>query len=363
MNRLEQSYQLLSQLRQPNHLYLASLSKEYHYFWIRDAVYMSLPYMDKTCDTFKKTMHAIFDVFKRYEWKISHHTNQRPQAMYEYIHARYCPDGFEIHDQEWGHAQHDMIGAFLFAVGTSIQVHHQKLFRDEQDHDIVQKLVSYLMCCHYWEDEDNGMWEESREVHMSSVGACVAGLKAVQPIVFVPQIAIDKGWETLEVMFPRESMTKETDLAQLSLIYPYRLFTNDKAKLLIDRVETTLLRSKGVIRYKGDSYYSTKEKEFGRCHDRAFYYGTEAEWTFGLPWLSLCYQTLDDHKNSLYYLKRTNDVMLENGVLPEAFYAHTDTPNPNTPLGWSSAMFILAEEQRGFNSVENRASEPAKKVI
>ncbi|MFC0560180.1 glycoside hydrolase family 15 protein [Halalkalibacter alkalisediminis] len=363
MNHLEQSYKLLSKLRQPNHLYLASLSKEYHYFWIRDAVYMSLPYMDKPCDTFKTTIQAILDVFRRYEWKISIHTKQRPQAMYEYIHARYSPDGFEIHDQEWGHAQHDMIGAFLYVVGTSMQDYNKNLFRDEKDHEIVQKLVSYLSCCNYWEDKDNGMWEESREVHLSSIGACVAGLKAVQPIVFVPQEAIDKGRAKLESMFPRESSTKETDLAQLSLIYPYKLFTGEKAKLLIDRVEKSLLRSKGVIRYEGDSYYSTLEKDFGRFHDSSFYYGTEAEWTFGLPWLSLCYQTLDDQNHSSYYLNRTKEVMLENGVLPEAFFAHTDIPNPNTPLGWSSAMYILAEEQRGFSSLDYIDYSQTKRAI
>ncbi|WP_227938199.1 glycoside hydrolase family 15 protein [Alkalihalobacillus deserti] len=365
MNRLKESYQLLTKLRQPNNLYLASLSKDYHYFWIRDAVYMSLPYMDKPCDTFISTMQAILDVFRRYEWKISFHTNQRPQAMFEYIHARYCPKGFEIHHQEWGHAQHDMIGAFLYAVGTSIQEHNKVIFRDEQDHAIVQKLVYYLICCNYWEDEDNGMWEEAQEVHASSVGACVAGLKAVQTIVFVPQEAIDNGWDTLNSLFPRESSSKDADLAQLSLIYPYRLYEGDKAKFLIEKIEKTLLRTNGVIRYQGDSYYSSVEKEYGRLHDRSLYYGTEAEWTFGLPWLSLCYQTLSDHERSIYFLKRTKEVMLENGILPEAFFADSDLPNPNTPLGWSSAMYILAEERRGLTSqyIEKDYHDKRNKII
>jgi phosphorylase kinase alpha/beta subunit len=347
VERLQESYQLLNQLRQPNHLYLASQSKEYHYFWIRDAVYMSLPYMTKKCETFTKTMQAILDVFRRYEWKIDIHTKQRPQALYEYLHARYSPDGYEIHDQEWGHAQHDMIGAFLFALGTSMIEHKKQLFRDDRDHQIVQKLVFYLICCNYWEDEDNGMWEEEKELHASSVGACVAGLKAVQTIVFVPQEAIDKGMETLNTLFPRESYTKEVDLAQLSLIYPYKLYEGNKAKQIINRVEKLLLRSNGVIRYQGDSYFSKFELSHGRSRERAFYFGTEAEWTFGLPWLSLCWQTLNNEERASHYIERTKQVMLKNAVLPEAYFAHTNEPNPNTPLGWSSAMYILAQENQG----------------
>jgi phosphorylase kinase alpha/beta subunit len=350
MNRLKESYQLLDQLRQPNHLYLASQSQEYHYFWIRDAVYMSLPYIDKQCQTFKETMLAILNVFRRYEWKLDIHTKQRPQAMYEYLHARYCPEGYEIHHQEWGHAQHDMIGAFLFVIGTAMTKHKKNIFRDEKDHEIIQKLVFYLMCCRYWEDEDNGMWEENREVHASSVGACVAGLKAVQPVVFVPQEAIDNGMHTLNALFPRESWTKEADLAQLSLIYPYKLYQGEEAKAILNNVEKHLLRTNGVIRYQGDSYYSKLEQTHGRHLDRSFYHGTEAEWTFGLPWLSLCYQTLENSERANYFLGKTKDVMLENSILPEAYFAETKDPNPNTPLGWSSAMYILAEEKRGFAS-------------
>ncbi|GAE35201.1 hypothetical protein [Halalkalibacter akibai] len=192
--------------------------------------------------------------------------------------------------------------------------------------------------------------EEDREIHASSIGACVAGLKAVQPIVFVPQEAIEYGQSSLDSLFPRESWSKEVDLAQLSLIYPYQIYQGDKAKIILENVERHLLRTNGVIRYQGDSYYSKLEKDYGRHQDRTFYYGTEAEWTFGLPWLSLCYQVLNDDNRSTFYLSRTKEAMLEEAILPEAYFAETKEPNPNTPLGWSSAMYILAEEKRGYAS-------------
>jgi len=109
-------------------------------------------------------------------------------------------------------------------------------------------------------------------------------------------------------------------------------------------VETQLLRERGVIRYQGDSYYSTREHE-GRHHELSFYYGTEAEWTFGLPWLTLCYLELGDLAKANYYIKRTEEVMLPDASLPELYFAKSKQYNRNTPLGWGSAMYILAKEK------------------
>src|SRR5690606_488430 len=117
--------------------------------------------------------------------------------------------------------------------------------------------------------------EEWREVHSSSVGACVAGLKAVEHLVEVPDSLIQKGLNTLFDLFPRESETKRADLAQLSLIYPYRLFTGVLGEVIVKQVERKLLRARGVIRYEGDSYYSTLEQEHGRSLPREAYIGTE----------------------------------------------------------------------------------------
>src|SRR5205085_2312271 len=191
--------------------------------------------------------------FKDYEWKIDYHTRVKPHYIHEYIHARFdIETGKEI-NQEWGNCQHDSIGAILFGIGEGLRV-GKKILRDQKDHDIVQKLVYYLYCCQYWMDADNGMWEEWREIHSSSVGACIAGLQAVRPYVFVPRELITRGYATLTGMFPYESVDRPVDLSQLSLIYPYKIFISDDARLIIDRVEGALLRNRGVIRYKGDSY-------------------------------------------------------------------------------------------------------------
>jgi GH15 family glucan-1,4-alpha-glucosidase len=341
---LEQSYKILDSIRLPHGLYIASPSEFYSYVWIRDSVYISLPYLDKNDGLYEKTYHGLLDMFRNYEWKIDIAIKKKPHYMWEYIHARYnASDVTEIHDQEWGHAQHDAVGAVLWAIGEGVKK-GKKILRDEKDKEIVQKLVYYLQSVEYWKDPDNGMWEEWREVHLSSVGACVAGLKNVTDLVNVPKDLITKGIDACMNLFPRESNDKAVDLAQLSLLYPYNLFSGIFGERIVEQVESRLLRDRGVIRYEGDSYYSTLEETHGRDRAREFYYGTEAEWCFGIPWLALCHLDMGNIEKAEYYVNKTEELMIEPGILPELYYSGKDTPNPNTPLGWSVAMYILAKE-------------------
>jgi phosphorylase kinase alpha/beta subunit len=339
----ENSYGIIKSVTQPNGLMIASPSNDYSDVWIRDSIYMIMPFRNKSCNTYEKALHRWLDMLIEYEWKLDIHTKQKPQHQHEYIHSKYSREDIKEIDTPWGHAQHDAIGALLWAIGEGEKA-GKKIIRNRRDHQIVQKLVWYLATCQYWIDADNGMWEEWREVHASSVGACVAGLVSVRELVYVPRELILKGYGTLANLFPNESADRPVDLAQMSLIYPYNVLLGYDAKVVVSRIEDRLLRARGVIRYEGDSYYSTIESE-GRHHPLSHYYGTEAEWTFGLPWLSLCHVQLGNLAKAREYLKRTEEVMLEGGVLPELYYAGTDKPNPNTPLGWSSAMYILAYEE------------------
>lgn len=339
---VKESYDILDQLRLEHGLYLASPSEHYSYVWIRDSVYMSLPYLNKSCNTYEKAFYRMLDLFKQYEWKIDLAIEKKPYFEWEYIHARYDSTNVMEINEEWGHIQNDMIGAFLFGIGTGLH-HNKRMLRDLKDIEIIQKLVDYLESIEYWQCTDNGMWEENREVHLSSVGACVAGLQKVRSVVDVSPELIEKGTQTLFQLFPKESAEKTADLAQLSLVYPYNLF-GLMGETLVTHIEKSLLKERGVIRYVGDSYFSTLEKKYGRHHHKQFYYGTEAEWTFGLPWLALCHLQFGNVEKAKYYLDRTEQVMLEKSALPELYFSKSDEYNHNSPLGWSNAMYILAKE-------------------
>lgn len=342
MDTITRSYEILDELRLPNGLYKASASDDYNYVWLRDSFYEALPYLNKDDNKYEQTYHAILDIFRKYEWKLDIHTKQKPQYTHEYLHPRYDLEGNEV-NEEWGNCQHDAIGAVLFGIGKGVEA-GKNIIRDNADKRIVQKLVYYLDTCEYWKDEDNGIWEENREVHMSSVGACVAGLQAVKDakIAHAPFHLIDAGMNTIYELFPYESKTKPVDLAQLSLIYPFGIFRGDDALEIINRVCKTLLREFGVLRYLGDSYYSVFEDD--RNSHPWKYYGSEAEWTMGLPWLSLCYHIMGRDDMAHIFVRKTEKAMCHDGKLPELYYSGTSIQNKNNPLGWSQALYILAKE-------------------
>ncbi|MBA9027078.1 MULTISPECIES: glycoside hydrolase family 15 protein [Bacillaceae] len=330
-----EAIKVLDRMRLSNGAYTASLSQDYSFVWIRDIVYTVLPFMQKPSERYEKAYHALFDLFKTYEWKIDIHRQKRPVYLFEYIHSRYSTDLKEI-PVEWGHAQNDAIGAFLWGVGEGYRL-GQKVIRDEKDLEIVQKLVDYLDCLQYWQAKDNGMWEENMELHTSSIGACVAGLNAVKMLVNVKEESIKKGEETLRFLLPRESESKDTDLALLSLVYPYRILDRKTALKVVENVSTKLERKYGVIRYENDQYYNQ---------------GSEAEWCFGLPWLGLCYLELGLFNKAIGYLGKTEAIIPENWEVPELYIGGTNIPNGNTPLAWSVALSYLFIDRIGKVSDE-----------
>jgi GH15 family glucan-1,4-alpha-glucosidase len=186
----------------------------------------------------------------------------------------------------------------------------------------------------YWLDPDNGMWEEAEELHASSLGAVVAGLKKAQslPFITVPDGDIKLGEEALTMLLPRESASKFCDLALLSLFYPYGLMEGPVADEVLENMEYHLARRGGVVRYKNDRYYNKNNDGVSE----------EAEWTFGFPWLSIIYSRRGDRAKAEHYLQKTREIILPSGEIPELYYSNSRTPNENTPLGWAESLYIVA---------------------
>lgn len=330
MKHLTNSIQILKTLQHPSGLFRAAPSQStgYHRAWIRDTIYQALALEKHDLSSAMKAYHALLDVLLKHEYKINWAIKEKPNAAFKYIHARYDPQTFDEIPEEWGNKQNDAIGALLFAVGN-LEAKGIKVLRNIKDDRIVQKLIFYLGKVEYWHDKDNGMWEEYEEVHASSVGACVAGLKAMQELLYVPEEYIQKGESALQQLLPRESATKEVDLALLSLIYPYKIVDEKMVTIILENVERELVKEKGIIRYKNDQYY---------------FDNGEAQWTFGFPWLAIIYRELGNTEKYKYYVQKTMDVMTENGELPELYLAESKSANENTPLGWSQGMALLAME-------------------
>jgi len=329
----------LQGLMEPSGLFLASpksVSTGYDKAWLRDNFYecLAFEYLGQW-DVVHTTYRAILNIFLKHEKKIDAAIAEKPQHSYEYIHPRYDPKSFNEFWEEWGNKQHDAIGAILFRIGELEQHDNFSIIETADDKRIIQKLVKYLESIQYWIDPDNGMWEEAEEVHASSVGACVAGLKKINELDFIevdPNL-IKRGEEVLHKILPRESEKKFVDLALLSLIWPYDVVTEHERDQILENVEYHLVKNLGVMRYKNDMYYNK---------DQVDSVSQEAEWTFGLSWLAIIYERMGNKPKAEEYIQKAMATVDAVEAIPELYFSNSEIHNENSPLGWSESMFVVA---------------------
>lgn len=345
---VDKHLEILKGLQYDSGLFAASdktVGTGYDKSWLRDNFYETIAFeMLGDWHTVEKTYEAILGIFLKHEEKIDWAIENKPHATFQYIHARFHPETFDEFWEEWGNKQNDAIGCILFRIGE-LEAHHQRsILKTEEQFRIINKLVQYLGSIEYWHDRDSGMWEEDEEVHASSVGACVAGLKSIKriPKVHVPELFIRKGQEALQVLLPRESQRKFVDLSLLSLVWPYNIVSPEQRDQILKNVEYHLLRERGVIRYKGDRYYNKNNDG----------YSEEAEWTFGLAWLAIIYEQSGNLEKAKELLKELLAIDTEKG-LPELYFSNSPEYNDNTPLGWSESLFIVA-----LYEMDKRLEEP-----
>lgn len=302
--------------------------------WLRDIYFIVLSFLE-TGDiaTVQRSARSLLDVFIQHKDKINWAIENKPHETWQYIHARFHPETFEEFWEEWGNRQHDAVGEILNLI-CELELRGASIVQNDDDKEMVQKIIAYLLNVEYWRDPDNGIWEENLEVHASSVGSVVAALKKAKQItwLFVPDWGITNGEQALRELLPRESHEKFADLALLTLIYPFAVTTEEETRAILRNVEYHLTREKGVIRYKNDRYYNQNSDG----------YSEEAEWCFGLAWLSIIYAQKGDKDTALHYLEKAKQAVTAEGLMPELYYSHTNNPNDNTPLGWAESMYVIA---------------------
>lgn len=326
---LKTPYTVLCSLQHKSGLFSASnknSSTGYHRAWIRDNVYVAIGLEKVNIKKAVKTYRALLDILLKHEYKIDWAIKVKPDAKYKYVHARYDPNTLEEIPDEWGNKQNDAIGILLFKIGE-LEKKGVSVLRNINDYRILQKLVFYLNTIEYWHDPDNGIWEENEEVHASSVGACLAGLNMVKELLYVPNHMLVNGLDTLNMLLPKESLSKDVDLALLSLIYPFNIVSDSQKQEILNNVTQKLVRTNGVIRYPKDKYYETE--------------AGEAEWVFGLLWLAIIHKINNDLTQYEYYLGKVNKIMVDQKI-PELYYSCSLEHNENCPLAWAQAMYLVA---------------------
>lgn len=305
--------------------------------WLRDVFFIVWSFYE-TGDyaTTQKAAKALLSIFAKHQDKIKWAIENRPYETWQYIHARFHPETFEEFWEEWGNKQHDAVGEVLNLLVT-LELDGYGVIETDDERRVTQKIIDYLYNIEYWRDPDNGIWEENMEVHASSIGSVVAALRKAERVdwLTVPTDAIAHGEHALRALLPRESVTKFSDLALLTLMYPFAVTTPEEDREILRNVEYHLTRDKGVIRYKLDRYYNKNEDG----------YSEEAEWCFGLSWLTIIYAERGDKERAWHYLERARSCVTKDGYVPELYYSHTADPNENTPLGWAESMYVIALEK------------------
>ena len=348
---IDQHINILRSLEYESGLFAASKKNSktgYNKAWLRDNFYECIAFeVVGDWEVVKRTYRAILEIFKKHEYKIDAAIKKKPQHKYEYIHARYHPGTFDEFWEDWGNKQNDSVGAILFRIGE-LDRQGIKILHSPADYRIVQKLVYYLQSIEYWHDPDSGMWEEDEEVHASSIGACVAGLKAVSLIKGInvhPRLIIN-GQKSLNYLLPRESAKKFVDLAQLSLIWPYDVVSKKQAKDILKNISYLLEKKRGIVRYKNDHYYNRNPDG----------YSEEAEWCFGFSWMAIIYKQLGDREKSKEYVQKAMTTIDAKGEIPELYYSNSTRSAPNKPLGWAESLFVVALHELNEKEKENMYS-------
>ncbi|KAJ3318457.1 hypothetical protein HDV06_000487, partial [Boothiomyces sp. JEL0866] len=307
----------------------------YDNVWVRDNIHISFAhYVINKPEIAVANLKDISSFWLKYQhrWNDSITGAANVDNVMERPHIRFNGTLLEENEQTWSHAQNDAIGYFNWL--------YCKLAREgklEAELDILVLIALYQNKIQFWNDDDNGHWEEARKIEASSIGTATAGFRELHTLLEenanllelfnakyaakVAELSLDlefatgkdlvqylfsKGHEALFSILPfecrTEGLVRETDGALLFLVYPLQIVTGAVAQKIIDDVVEHLAGDYGVRRYRGDSYwmadYKTIFNEESRTadfsedigsRDRHFKYGTEAQWCIFDSIISCCY--------------------------------------------------------------------------
>ncbi len=377
--------------------------------WFRDnALVATALYQDGRIEEAVRTGSAFLAVLHNNEHILtSHNTDRLPVRV----------EGDTLENDTEPRRQNDSVGYALWF--TSHLINDGAYRPTSADLERLAQTAQYLERVEYWHDPDEGHWEEDRRVHSSSIGVDVAALHEARQMFerfdFQHDIdfeaLIERGSESLysilqsgvtdvspsgeveetDDAYP-DSVTphpeterffqqfsthrREHDAALLFLVEPLGVLHGEWAEHIVSGVERDLVRTHGIARYAGDTYWEPRFPDImsieerttqaeGRTEQRNLtaagvaYTETEAQWKMFDPILSTYwgkrYAESGDpaHRDKqLHYLDRSLSHLKpqEDGrlAMPEAdFYDYVDgeyrwVTNDHSPLLWAHANLLTA---------------------
>jgi len=270
------------------------------------------------------------------------------------LHAKFCSKTGApvVGDDQWGHLQIDAISLYLLTLAQMTASGLQIVFNLDEV-AFVQNLVFYIERAYV--TPDYGVWERGaksnqgvRELNSSSIGMAKAALEALNKLDLF-------GWQgshpsvsqihtmpddaarcsaVLESMLPRESNSKETDSAILSVIgFPaFAISDPDHVNQIADYIQQKLGGRYGMKRFLRDGYKTVNE-DTNRLHYESWelraFDNIECEWP-----LFYCYQAL------IHIFSDNNDIAREYCDLLEQL----TVPNDDDGMKFLPELYMVTPE-------------------
>ncbi len=299
------------------------------------------------------------------------------------LHAKYgTHTGLAVvGDDEWGHLQIDATSIFILMIAQMTASGLQIVYTKDEV-DFVQNLVHYISRSYCI--PDYGIWERGNkinhgttEINCSSVGMAKAALEAIDGLNLFGNVAsgeatihvvasdVARARFTLESLLPRESISKETDAALLSIIgYPaYAIEDEALVNKTREKIIKKLCGRYGCKRFLRDGHQSAIE-DTSRLHYepeelRAFEH-IESEWPLFFTYLLLDALLRNDHEAIEHWKKKLEPLFIEKEgqkLLPELYIVPKEcieqerenpcscerVANENLPLVWAQSLYMLCD--------------------
>jgi phosphorylase kinase alpha/beta subunit len=308
---------------------------------------------------------------------------KQTQSPLDALHAKYSTATGDsvVGDDEWGHLQLDATSLFILMLAQMTASGLQIIYTMDEV-NFVQNLVYYVG--RTYRTPDYGLWERGNkinhgnvELNASSIGMAKAALEAINgldlfgargsqaSVIHVLPDEIARARITLSSLLPRESGSKETDAALLSIIsYPAFAIESES---LVNRTRTKIIDKLagryGCKRFLRDGHQTAIE-DSTRLHyepeELLKFEGIECEWPLFFTYLYLDALFRNDREDIDKYQTLLAGVLVEReGVklLPELYYvpedkieaeranpqSQTRLPNDNIPLIWAQSLYFLGE--------------------
>jgi len=290
-----------------------------------------------------------------------------------------------LEDTKWyNHKQNDALGYFMW---TRIQLAlAEKMPLNGEHLKLLGQLFEYLRVIECWDDFDAGHWEEHSAQHASSLGPCLAAVRAFKElanktgITVVPckddtldvlEEELDSALASIlpnEVIKPAEN-AKEADSALIFLCYPLGVVNDVVGGWILERLQQCMGHI-AMVRYRKDSYWCKDYKEkIGddptkhftdeelKERDALLQPGEEAQWCLFDPMVSAYYGRLYQKNKEpemlglqQLFLARAlaaitgDDCEFGPWMCCEAYYLSKGVwqPNDNTPLVWTQIDLKMA---------------------